>query len=89
MMDFSVTDYAPNYQFDTVTSRRVASQFFLVSPRDNFVCPVPSFPEISERNWMKKSARVSEKLVSPGLLGLQVARRLTSAKLVQKVTCSN
>ena len=26
----------------------------------------------NERNWMKKSARVSEKLVSPGLPGLQV-----------------
>ena len=31
----------------------------------------------NERNWMKKSARVSEKLVSPGLPGLQVATRLT------------
>ena len=30
----------------------------------------------SERNWMKKSARVSEKLVSPGLPGLQVATHL-------------
>ena len=27
----------------------------------------------NERNWMKNSARVSEKLVSPGLPGLQVA----------------
>ena len=30
----------------------------------------------NERNWMKKSVRVSEKLVSPGLPGLQVATRL-------------
>ena len=30
----------------------------------------------NERNWIKKSARVSEKLVSPGLPGLQVATRL-------------
>ena len=30
----------------------------------------------NERIWMKKSARVSEKLVSPGLPGLQVATRL-------------
>ena len=30
----------------------------------------------NERNWMKKSARVSEKLVSPGLPVLQVATRL-------------
>ena len=29
----------------------------------------------NERNWMKKSARVSEKLVSPGLPSLQVATR--------------
>ena len=28
-------------------------------------------------NWMKKNARVSGKLVSPGLPGLQVATRLT------------
>ena len=40
--------------------------------RDHFVCPVPSFFEMKE-NWMKKSARVSEKLVSPNL---QVATRL-------------
>ena len=61
---------------DTDTEgRRVASQFFLVSPRDHFVCPVPSFSEM-KKNWMKKSARVSEKLVSLGLPGLQVATRL-------------
>ena len=30
----------------------------------------------NERNWIKKSARVSEKLISPGLSGLQVATRL-------------
>ena len=30
----------------------------------------------NERKWMNKSARVSEKLVSPGLPGLQVATRL-------------
>ena len=30
----------------------------------------------NERNWMKKSSRVSEKLVSTGLPGLQVATRL-------------
>ena len=28
--------------------KRVASQFFLVSPRDHFVCPVPSFSEMKE-----------------------------------------
>ena len=28
--------------------RRVASQFFLVSPRDHFVCPVASFSEMKE-----------------------------------------
>ena len=56
-------------------ARQLDSQFFLVSPRDHFVCPVPSFFQ-NERNWMKKSARVSEKLVSPGLPGLQVATHL-------------
>ena len=49
---------------------------FLVSPRDHFVQ--------NERNWMKKSARVSEKLVSPGLPGLQVATRLTSGYFLEK-----
>ena len=58
--------------FSSKFDRRVASQFFL----DHFVCPVPSFSEMKEINWMKKSARVSEKLVSPGLSGLQVATRL-------------
>ena len=62
--------------FSSKFDRRVASQFFLVSPSDHFVCPVPSFSEMKEINWMKKSARVSEKLVSPGLPGLQVATRL-------------
>ena len=57
------------------TVRRVASPSFLVSPRDYFVCPALSFR--NEGNCMKKSARVSEKLVSPGLPGLQVATRLT------------
>ena len=28
--------------------RRVASQFFLVSPRDHFFCPVPLFSEMKE-----------------------------------------
>ena len=44
---------------------------------NHFVCPAPSFSEISERNWMKKSARVSEELISPGIPGLQEATCLT------------
>ena len=31
-----------------IPTKRVASQFFLVSPRDHFVCPVPSFSEMKE-----------------------------------------
>ena len=62
-----------------LAGRCVASQFFLVSPewlsRDHFVCPVPSFSEMKEIRW-RKNAKVSEKLVSPGLPGLQVASRL-------------
>ena len=30
------------------TTRQVACQFFLVSPRDHFVCPVPSFSEMKK-----------------------------------------
>ena len=55
----------------------VASQFFLVSPDSHF-CLSCTFIFRNERNWMKKSARVSKKLVSPGLPGLQVATRLAS-----------
>ena len=93
-----------------MTSRHVASQFFLVSPdsqvaealadplaclgcevlneklrkqvQQNYFegpfCRSCTFIFRNERNWIKKSARVSEKLVSPGLPGLQVATRLTS-----------
>ena len=32
----------------TMEIRHVASQFFLVSLRDHFVCPVPSFSEMKE-----------------------------------------
>ena len=39
----------------------------------------------NERNWMEKSAGVSEKLVSPGLPGLQVATRLT--RILTTETC--
>ena len=64
-------------------NRRVASKSFLVSPRDYFVCPVPIICR-NERNWMKKNARVSEKVVSPGLPGLQVATHLFNADIVLK-----
>ena len=62
--------------FYTKPVRRVASQFFSGKPEGPFCqsCTFGIFP--NERNWMKKSARVSEKLVSPGLPGLQVATRL-------------
>ena len=74
------------YVATTITvTRRVASQFLLVSPRDHFVCPVPSFTE-NERNCMKKSARVSEKLVSPGLPGLQAAMRLVAVFILSPWT---
>ena len=58
---------------------RVASQFFLVSPRDHFVSPVPLFSEMKEIG-------VSEKLVSPCLPGLQVATRLIATFLHQAPT---
>ena len=56
-------------------SRCVASQFFSGKPEGSF-CLSCTFIFRNERNWMKKSARVSEKLVSPGFPGLQVATRL-------------
>ena len=43
----------------------------------------------NEKNWMKKSARVSEKLVSPGFIpGLQVATRLEPVHIVKSESSS-
>ena len=55
--------------------RCVASQFFSGKPEGPF-CLSCTFIFQKERNWMKKSARVSVKLVNPGLSGLQVQYRL-------------
>ena len=55
---------------NTLLTGRVTSQF------EGPFCLSCTFIFRNERNWMKKSARVSEKLVSPGLAGLQVATRL-------------
>ena len=59
--------------------KRVASQFFFWKARNDFegpFCLSCIFIFRNERNWMKKGSRVSEKLVSPGLPGLQVTTRL-------------
>ena len=56
---------------------------FFGKPEGPF-CLFCTFIFQNERNWMKKSARVSEKLVSPGLPGLQVATRLTSGYFLEK-----
>ena len=64
--------------------RRVASQFFFGKPEGPF-CLFCTFIFRNERNWMKKSARVSEKLVSPGSPGLQVATRLQMKAFVEKI----
>ena len=61
---------------DVTTGKRAASQFFSGKPEGTF-CLSCTFIFRNERNLMKKSARVLEKLVSPGLPGLQVATRLT------------
>ena len=37
----------------SITVRRVASQFILVSPRDHFICPVSSFSKMKEIGWRK------------------------------------
>ena len=42
----------------------------------------------NEINWMKKNAKVSEKLVSPGLPGLQVATRLEILVRIWKTSCN-
>ena len=63
--------------------RQARSQpVFSGKPEGSF-CLSYIFISRNERNWMKKSARVSEKLVNPGLPGLQVAVRLTGAHYTQ------
>ena len=55
--------------------RRVAKPVFSGKPEGPF-CLSYTFIFRNERNWMRKSAWVSEKLVSPGLPDLQIATRL-------------
>ena len=71
-----MTDLYNHYVRLACLSKHVASQSFLVSGGP--FCLSSTFIFRNERNWMKKSARVSEKLVSPGLPGSQVATRLLS-----------
>ena len=59
--------------------RRVASQFFSGKP-EGPVCLSCTFIFRNERNWVKKNARFSEKLVNPGLPGLQIATGLQIEK---------
>ena len=60
--------------------KRVARQFFSGKPGFTF-CLSCTFIFRNERNCMRKSARVSEELVSMGLPGLQVATRLALHKI--------
>ena len=72
--DFRATGTA----FSLVHLNQARSQpVFSGTPEGPF-CLSCTFIFRNERNWMKKSARVSEKMVSPGLPGLQVATRLLS-----------
>ena len=59
-----------------VDSMQVRSQPVFSGKPEGPFCLFCTFIFRNERNWMKKSARVSEKLVSPGLPGLQVATHL-------------
>ena len=57
----------------SITARRVLSQpVFPGKPEESFRLSC-TFIFRNERNWIKESDRVSEKLVSPDLPGLQVA----------------
>ena len=65
----------------SITARRVLSQpVFPGKPEGSFRLSC-TFIFRNERNWIKESARVSEKLVSPDLPGLQVAMRLIASTL--------
>ena len=65
--DFFV--FSPTSLLYRILTRRVASQFFLVSPRDHFVCPVLSFSEMKEIRW-RKVLGFPRKSGKPGLTWL-------------------
>ena len=60
---------------DNYGDQACSQPVFSGKPEGSF-CLSCTFIFRNERNWMKKSARVLEKLVSLGLPGLQVATRL-------------
>ena len=74
-------EFSSNLQFIECEIRKFnmtqarSQPVFSGKPEEPF-CLSCTFIFRSERNWMKKSVRVSEKLVSPGLPGLQIATRL-------------
>ena len=70
----------PTWLFYYIRSQARSQPVFSGKPEGPF-CLSYTFIFRNERNWMRKSARVSEKLVSPGLTGLQVATRLDLKRL--------
>ena len=69
----------------TFTSRARSQLVFSGIPEGQF-CLSCTFIFRNERNWMKKNASVSEKLVSPGFPGLQVATRLQAKVTITNIT---
>ena len=70
-------DEALNDHKSSLVGEQARSQPVFSGKPEGPFCLSCNFIFRNERNWMKKSARVSEKLVSPGLPGLQpVATRL-------------
>ena len=82
-MTFKATNHVtvkPKRDIRTCRSQARSQPFFSGKPEGPF-CLSCTFIFRNERNWMEKSARVSEKLVSPGLPGLQVATHLGATGL--------
>ena len=73
---YKLQDSAWPSRWGSIWSRQARSQPVFSGKHEGPFCPTCTFIFRNERNRMKKSARVSEKLVSPGLPGLQVAMRL-------------
>ena len=67
-------------KFNYNNGRQARSQPVFSGKPEGPFCLSCTFIFQNERNWMKKNDRVPEKLVSPGLPGLQVATRLGETK---------
>ena len=72
----TILRWGPKVRFRERYAKQARSQLVFSGKPEGPFCLSCTFIFRNERNWMQKSASVSENLVSPGLPGLQVATRL-------------